>query len=112
MIGGWSCALRELVAGSSRAVERRARHDSKFLAMLDQEGARLRDELDELGVNVADPEQLRIGLAFMVVFQGRIDGCSKLARSAMAPRVSRAARNGIVAALLPLLPQEARRAAP
>ena len=105
----WPSALLELIAGSTRAVERRRRREPAFQARIDQDAARLRDELDELGVNVADPEELRIGLAFVVVFQRRIDGCASLARNVMAPRISRAARNGIVAELLPLLPAEARR---
>lgn len=105
----WPDELVTLVKGVEQLVERATDGGPRALALLDQDGARIRDYLDRLGVEVTDPDALRAGLAFVLLFahrigsRARVNGCTHVALNA------RFVRNGIVAAVLPHCPAEARR---
>lgn len=75
---------------------------------LDQEGAELRDWLDEAGISVTDPEALYVGLTFLALVD-RLGQRYAFVHGSPDALVARALRNGIVADLLEYVPVEVRR---
>lgn len=57
--------IRPLIRSAEEAFVRRAADDARYVAGTDQGAARLRDELDSRGVNVADPDELHTGMMFL-----------------------------------------------
>lgn len=80
------------------------------VAFMDQAGAAARDHFDELGVSLADPDAIYCGLVFMVEFVGRLGyGMRTGLIPAEAAAGVVACMRGTVAAVLPFVPDEARR---
>lgn len=106
-MSGWG-ELAEDIAVVARLVAHESRH-ATVRAALDQDAAAIRDRLDELGVTVADPEAIRAGLAFMHLLAERVHEHAWIIGAVGADTLVRATRNGIVAAVLDHVPQEAQR---
>lgn len=105
-MSGWG-ALSEDLDRVAALVERAGRAPT-IRAQLDQDAAAIRDELDSLGVTVADPDAVRAGLAFLHLLVERVHHHAWVTGAVSADTIVGAVRNGIIAGVLDHVPAEER----